>query len=82
MSLAKLDLVFDDLPTPSFGKPLFNPSSKRQALHISILEIYPHLVQLPCEGNRSLTVSLNFNCSPECMISKIEVGRIFSRSLM
>ena len=38
-------------PLPSFGRPLFRPSKRMQALHNSWLEMYPQWKHVPCTGN-------------------------------
>ena len=58
-------LTFELFPIPNLGRPLFKPSKSKQALQISILETYPHLVQLPWAGSFSLMLDLKTKFSPE-----------------
>ena len=64
-------------PLPSFGRPLFRPSKRMQALHNSWLEMYPQWKHVPCTGN--LTSLLTSRLSPEWMMSMIALGRIDSQ---
>lgn len=60
--------------------PLFNPSSKTQALQIVLLLTKPHLVHVLFSG--AFTSPSIFNYSAECIISTIEEGLTFSKSII
>ena len=63
--------IFVVCPIPSWGKPLFSPSSNKHALHSSLDDMYPQRVQVDMVGSfvDSFAWTDAESASPEWMIS-------------